>query len=124
MRYLLTRWAVLTVAIAVTAWVLKGIVISGGAFGLLGVSLLFGLVNAVLGTVLRLLTLPIRLLTLGLFTFLINALLLLVTADLSRNLRVANFLTALEAAVIITVVSTLLNRFVLKSGRRRWRWRP
>ncbi|HUY61415.1 MAG TPA: phage holin family protein, partial [Candidatus Dormibacteraeota bacterium] len=107
---------------AVTAWVLHGIVISGGVFGLLGVALLFGLVNAVLGTVLRLLTLPIRLLTLGLFTFLINALLLLVTANLSSNLRVANFLTALEAAVIISVVSTLLNRFVLKSGRgwRRW----
>ena len=122
MRHLLTRWAALTVAIAVTAGVLHGIVISGGVFGLLGVALIFGLVNAVLGTVLRLLTLPIRLLTLGLFTFLINALMLLVTADLTTNLRVANFLTAVEAAVVISVVSALLNRFVLRSGGGRWRW--
>ena len=53
---LLLGWAVLAVAFAITSWILDGMEVSGGFGGYLWVSLVFGLVNAILGTILRILT--------------------------------------------------------------------
>jgi uncharacterized membrane protein YvlD (DUF360 family) len=82
---LVTHWLVLAVALAVVAGLLDSVEVSGGVFGLLGASLLFGLVDAILGPILRLLTLPLTLITLGLFTLVVNAILLFVAAGLSNN---------------------------------------
>ncbi len=114
---LVTHWLVLAVALAVVAGLLDSVDVSGGVFGLLGASLLFGLVDAILGPILRLLTLPLTLITLGLFTLVVNAILLFVAAGLSDNLDVGGFFPTVLAALIITVVSTLLG-WVLGTGRR------
>jgi putative membrane protein len=116
MRHFLLRWAVLTLAFALTDAILTGMKVTGGFFALVGVAAIFGIVNAVLGTILRILTLPITILTLGLFALLVNAALLAITAGISSNLTINGFWTAVFAALIITIVSAILNRVVI--GKR------
>ena len=85
---LLVRWALLGVAFAVTAWLLSGMDISGGFWGYVWVSALFGIVNAIIGTILRIITFPLTLLTLGLFSILVNAFLLQITDAITDNLTI------------------------------------
>jgi putative membrane protein len=80
------------------------------------VALLFGLVNAFLGPFLRLLALPFTLLTLGVFALVVNAVLVAITAGLSSKFDVGGFFSAFVAALVISLVSMLLNR--VTPGRR------
>jgi putative membrane protein len=110
---LLIGWAVLAAAFAVTSGLLSGMEVSGGVWGYIWVSALFGIVNAVLGTILRILTLPLTLLTLGLFSVVVNAILLSITDALSSRLTIDEFWwTAIWAAIILAVVSVVLELFV------------
>jgi putative membrane protein len=107
---LLVSWALLAVAFAVTSWLVPGMEVSGGFFGYLWVSALFGIVNAIIGTLLRVLTLPLTVLTLGLFSLVVNALLLKITDSLSDHLAIDEFWwTAIWAAIVIAVVSVILS---------------
>ena len=85
-----------------------GITVNGGAWTYLWVALLFGLINGLIGSLLKLFTLPAILLTFGLFTFVINAAMLMLTSRWSENLDVTNFWSALWASLIISVVSTII----------------
>lgn len=82
----------------------------------LAIALVFGLVNAIVKPVVKLLTLPVYILTLGLFTLVVNALLLMLTAWISEateyGLRIDNFGTAVIGALIISVASFLLSVIV------------
>jgi len=73
------------------------------------VALLFGLVNALLGPVLRFLSLPLNAITFGFFAIVVNGLLLAATAGLSSNLEVGGFLAAIVAACLISLLSTLMS---------------
>ena len=107
---ILIRWAVLAGAFVVTTWLLSGVEISGGAWGYIWVSALFGIVNAFIGTILRILTFPLTVLTLGLFSVLVNALLLQITDGLSSHFTIDEFWwTAIWAAIILAIVSMLLD---------------
>ncbi|MCW2570290.1 MAG: putative rane protein [Frankiales bacterium] len=117
LKKLLIRWAILTVAIWVAAAVVPGVHVHGGVLTYIWVALLFGLVNAVLGPFLRLLALPFTLLTLGVFALVVNGLLVAITAKLSSKLDVGGFFSAFVAAIVISLVSMLLNR--VTSGKRR-----
>jgi putative membrane protein len=105
---LVVHWLVLAVALAVVASLLDSVEVSGGVIGLLGASLLFGLVDAVLGPILRLLTLPLTVITLGLFTLVVNAILLFVASGLSGALEVGGFFPTVLAAFLLSVFSTVL----------------
>ncbi len=111
-KSLLVAWLVTAAAIAVAAAIVPSVEIDGGVVALLGVALLFGLVNAILGTVLRFLSLPINLITFGLFALVVNGVLLAATAGLSDNLEVGGFFAAIVAACLISLLSTLMS-FVL-----------
>jgi putative membrane protein len=77
-----------------------------GAFGTyLWIGLIFGLVNAIVGPILRLLSLPFVVLTLGLFLLVVNAALLGLTALLTDRLQVDGFLTAVLGGLILGIVS-------------------
>ena len=104
-RKLLVAWLIIAVAIAVTAAIVPSVEIDGGVFALLGVALVFGLVNGLIGPVARLLTLPITLVTFGLFALVVNGVLLALTAGLSDALDVGGFLATIVAALLISVVS-------------------
>ena len=70
-------------------------------------ALLFGLVNATLGLVLRILTFPLILLTLGLFSFVVNAMLLIFVAFLVPGFSINGFWPALLAALVLSAVNML-----------------
>lgn len=103
----LLRWLFIAGALATAAALVPGVEISGGVLGLLGVAALFGIVNAVIGPVLRLLSLPLTVITVGLFALVVNGVLLALTAWLSASLDVGGFLQAVLAAVVISAVSAL-----------------
>lgn len=109
-RALLLRWAVLALAFAATSWLLSGVDVDGGIGGYLWVSALFGIVNAIIGTVLRIITFPLMLLTLGLFSVFVNAVLLEITDGLSSRFTIDEFWwTAIWAAIVMSVVSLILD---------------
>jgi putative membrane protein len=80
---------------------------------LLGVALIFGLVNAIIRPVLGFLTIPIQIVTLGLFTFVLNAIMLLITSGLAGAFdlpfRVDGFIPALLGSLVISIVSVVLS---------------
>ena len=88
----------------------SGVVVKGGPWSYLWVALLFGLINGFIGSLVKLLTLPAILLTLGLFAFVINAAMLMLTARWSDSLDVSNFWSALAASLIISIVTTIISR--------------
>lgn len=97
-------------------WLVPGITFDGGPLALLGVAFVFGVLNAVVRPVLRLLTCPILILTLGLFTFVLNAVMLWLTAALSDALglgfHASLFLPAFLGALVVSAVSTVLSWFL------------
>jgi putative membrane protein len=101
------------IAIWVATFVVHGIHVYGGVLTYLWIAVLFGLVNAVVGTVLRFLTLPLILLTLGLMSFAITVAMLALTATLSSKLDIDGFWPTVGAAVIVAVVSALIE-FVMR----------
>ncbi|HKS37894.1 MAG TPA: phage holin family protein [Verrucomicrobiae bacterium] len=102
------RWLVDTVAVMVAANVVKGINYDSMT-SLLVASLLLGVFNAILRPLLLLLSLPLVIFTLGLFTLVINALLLYFVGQLVKSFHVADFGAAFFGALIISLVSIVLN---------------
>jgi len=118
LRAILIQWALVAVAFAVTAALLDGMTISGGVLDYLWLALLFGIVNALLGTIVRLITLPLTVLTLGLFGLVVNALMLEVTDWLSHSLTIDHFFwTAIWAALILSIAEAVLNLIVRPSRK-------
>ena len=116
---LLVTWVVVAVAFGITSWLLPGMDVSGGLGSYLWVSALFGLVNAVVGTILRRLTLPFTLLTLGLLSLIITAILLSITDALTDSLSIDEFFwTAIWAAIILAFVTVFLEAAALALLRR------
>jgi putative membrane protein len=126
MSKLLVRWLINAVALYAAAELVPGIVRTGDWTALALVALFFGVVNALLGPILKLLSCPLILLTLGVFTIVINAALLLLTSSLSNSLNlgfhVNGFWPAFLGALVISVVGFVLS-IVLKDSDRRDRRR-
>lgn len=116
MTGLLLRWLILTVAIMVAAYLFSGIHVSGFGSALFA-ALILGILNAFFRPILFVLTLPINVLTLGLFTFVINALLLMMTSGVIGGLVVEGFGSALFGSLIISLVSWLLSSFINDRGQ-------
>jgi putative membrane protein len=116
MRGVLLRWLVLTAAVLIASWLLDGIRVTG-LFPAFMAAATLGILNAFFRPLLILLTLPINILTLGLFTFLINALMLKIVSEVIPGFTVHGFWTAVLGALIIGVVSWLMNAFVGGRGR-------
>jgi putative membrane protein len=105
----LVAWVVIAVAFAITAWLVPGMEVTGGFWGYLWVSALFGIVNAFIGTILRILTLPLAVITFGLFTILVNAFLLWLTDALTSHLEFDDFWwDTVWAAIVLSVVTFLI----------------
>ncbi|MFM7860650.1 MAG: phage holin family protein [Candidatus Nanopelagicaceae bacterium] len=107
---LIIRWATLTAAFWVATLFISGIKIDGGVKTYFWVALLFGLINALLGSIIKLITLPFTLLSFGAFLVIINAAMLQLTDRWSDKLSVDNFWSAIFASLIISVVSGVLRK--------------
>ena len=106
---LLDRWAALALSFWVATALIPGIDVEGGFTTYLWVALLFGLLNATLGSLLKLLTFPAVILTLGLFLVVVNAAMLMLVSRWSEKLEVENFWAAIFAAIIISVITRLVS---------------
>ena len=116
MRFL-ARLLLNGVAILIAAWFLPGLSIASPAAALLAGAIL-GVVNALVRPVVFVLTLPFTLLTLGLFIFVINALCLGLTAALVPGFQVAGFWAAFFGALLVSVVSWILNGLFIGPSER------
>ncbi|MBN2060460.1 MAG: phage holin family protein [Deltaproteobacteria bacterium] len=116
MKGVIIRWLVLTAAIMLTAYLLEGIRITGFGSALIAAAFL-GILNAFFRPVLIILTLPLNILTLGLFTFIINGVLLLMVSGIISGLVVRDFWSAVAGSLLISLVSWLLSSFISDQGR-------
>lgn len=91
---------------------ISGIDLDGDFWTILLVALIFGLVNTFIKPILKILSFPVIILSLGLFTLVINAAMLALTAQVSDALSIDGFWSALLGAVIISIISAVLNTFV------------
>lgn len=118
LKTFLERWAINTLAVAVAANVVRGISYRDWS-GLLLASLLLGILNAFLRPVLLVLSWPLLLVTLGLFTLVINALLLLLVGHILAGFHVESFWAAFWGALVISLVSMCVNALVGNNDRNR-----
>lgn len=125
MTKFLIRWVINALALAAAVQVVPGIGYSGDWAGLFGLALIFGLLNALVRPLLKLLTCPLILLTLGMFTLVINAGMLLLTRTVGQSLGIGftvdGFLPALLGSLVISLVSmvmTVILRDELKGKRK------
>lgn len=116
MRNLVIRLTVNTLALYAAVWLLPGLRYEGSEARFLLVGLLFGVVNSLLRPLLTILTCPLVVATLGLFTLVINALLILATGWLSERwgfgFSVDGFLPAFLGGIIVGITSTILALFL------------
>lgn len=122
--FILLRLAINAVGLLVAAWIVPGIhlAVAGGhsrqndwmALGI--VAVIFGAVNVLIRPLLLLVTLPLNFVTLGLFTYVINAFMLLLTSWIAQGMglgfRVDGFVAALLGALIVSLVSFALSRIL------------
>lgn len=104
---LIIRWAVLAFAMWVATLVVPGITVNGGFTTYLWVALLFGLINSIFGSLIKVLTFPVSIVTFGIFLFVVNAAMLSLTARWSEKLDVTGFWSALFASIIISAITTI-----------------
>jgi putative membrane protein len=119
------RWVINAVALYVAVMIVPGINFGGEWVDLLWLALIFGLLNALLRPLLKLLTLPLIILTLGLFTLLINAGMLMLTSSVAQSFgldfSVDGFWAALLGSLVISLVSVVMSMIIRddRKGRKR-----
>jgi putative membrane protein len=115
MTHLLIRWLILTGAILFAAYVVEGIT-AAGFFSALFAAAVLGILNLFFRPILLILTLPINILTLGLFTFVINALMLKMASGLIPGFTVIGFWSAIFGAILISLAAWFLNMILRDAG--------
>ncbi len=120
MRFLL-RLVVTAIALWCAIQLIPGLHYAGGPLGLIGIALVFGIINALVRPILLLLTCPLVVLTLGLFLFVLNGILLWLTAlfasALGISFRIDGFWPAILGGLVVGIVSMILNVFVRDEGK-------
>lgn len=116
MRGFIARFLVNLLLLAVVAWMFEGISVQG-PWSLIFAGIILGLLNAFLRPILILITLPLMILTVGVFLFVINALLLLITSSLVGGFHVSGFWTALAASLVYSALSFLVTMLLSDTGR-------
>ena len=113
MTKFLIRWGINAVALYAAVWLVPGIEFRGDWTGVLWLALISGLLNALVRPVLKFLTCPLIILTLGLFTIVINTVMLLLTSRIGQafgiGLTVDGFWTAVLGSLVISVVSIIMS---------------
>jgi putative membrane protein len=104
----LIHWLITTISVLIAAYLLPGVQVKG-FFAALVTALVLGLINTFIRPILLILTLPINILTLGLFTFVINALLILLTSAVVPGFDVRNFWWALLFSFVLSLIKWALN---------------
>jgi putative membrane protein len=113
---LLLKWLIMAASIIIAAYFIPGVRV-GSFFSALWVALFLGIVNILVRPVLIFITLPINILTLGLFTFVINAVLILLASSVIKGFEVAGFWWALLYSIVLSLVNYVINLIVQPKDR-------
>jgi putative membrane protein len=116
MRGLLIRWLILTLAVLCASYLLEGIYVRT-FFSAFFAAAVLGILNSFFRPVLFVLTLPINIVTFGLFTFVINALMLKLASEVIPGFDVHGFWTAVFGSLIISIVNWVITSFINDRGR-------
>jgi putative membrane protein len=118
----LVRLLVNAAALWVATRIVPGVTFDGGPLPMLGVALVFGMLNASLRPLAKILTFPLIIVTLGIFALVINGLMLWLTSSLSSTLGfgfyVSGFWAAFWGALVVSVVSLMLSLLIRDPSRR------
>jgi putative membrane protein len=117
---LLIRWAVNAAAIMATAWLLPQVDVADWKAALIA-GLLLGFLNTFVRPVFKLLALPLTVITLGLFTLVINGVVLQILDWLMNGLTIDGFLWSIIAAIIISIITTIVNIILGTDDRKKGR---
>jgi len=115
MKGIFLRWLILTFSIIATSYLIDGIQVSGFVSAFFAAAIL-GILNAFFRPILLILTLPVNLLSLGLFTFVINAIVLMMVSGVISGFEVYGFWSAVFGSLLISLVSWLLTSFISERG--------
>jgi putative membrane protein len=115
MKGIFLRWLILTFSIIATSYLIDGIQVAGFLSAFYAAAIL-GILNAFFRPILFILTLPVNILSLGLFTFVINAMMLMMVSGVITGFKVQGFWSALFGSLLISVVSWLLTSFISERG--------
>lgn len=108
LKQIIVVWLTTAAAIGIAAALIPSVEVDGGFFALLGIAVVFGLVNALIGPLLRIISLPLTMVTLGLFALVVNGALLAITAGLTDALDVGGILPTILAALLISILTGIL----------------
>lgn len=108
---IIARIFIIALALLLAAYIIPGIAVSSLYIALVA-ALILGLLNAIVRPILIILTLPITIITIGLFVFVINAVLFLFVASFIEGFDVSGFWPALFGSLIVSIVSTIGNKFI------------
>lgn len=108
---ILVSWLLSALVIVASAYLLPGVHVASFTTALV-LAVVLGIINAVLKPILLILTLPITLITFGLFTFVINGLLILLASNIVPGFKVDGFWWAVLFAILLSVINSFLNHFV------------
>lgn len=117
MTAFLIRWLVTTIAVFAAEKIIPGIHCNS-AGALLGASLLLGIVNAFVRPILLLLSIPFIIVTMGFFILVVNALMLMLVAQIVPSFSVDGFWNAFFGSIVISLVSWILSSFFRSSDGR------
>uniref|UniRef100_UPI00404943C5 phage holin family protein n=1 Tax=Candidatus Planktophila sp. TaxID=2175601 RepID=UPI00404943C5 len=117
MTAFLIRWLVTTIAVFAAEKIIPGIHCNS-AGALLGASLLLGIINAFVRPILLLLSIPFIIVTMGLFILVVNALMLMLVAQIVPSFSVDGFWNAFFGSMVISLVSWILSSFFRTSDGR------
>jgi len=107
---IIIKWLTLTAAIMLTSYLIDGISVDGIPSAFLAAAVL-GILNVFLRPIALILTLPVNIISIGLFTFVINAFMLIITSELIPGFNVKGFWTAIIGSFLISIVSWVINMF-------------
>jgi len=108
MKYFFLRWLITSIAVLFVAKLLPGITVTSFG-GLILAALILGIFNAFLRPLMIILTLPLTVFTFGLFIFIINGIILYLTALIVSGFDIANIWVAIIASILISIVSGIIN---------------
>jgi len=108
---ILFKWIITTIAIIASSYIVPGVEISG-IWTAIWLAVILGLINIIIKPIIIILTLPINIITLGLFTFFINAFIILFASSIVKGFDVHGFWRAMLFSIILLIVSYILNKLI------------
>ena len=111
MKRILIHWALSAVAIWIVSQIVPGVIVDGIVAALIA-AIVIGFVNATIGIVLKIMTLPLTIMTLGIFWLIINALMIELAANFIPGFFIASFASAFWGSIVLTLVNIVLKSLV------------